>query len=288
MGQHYSLKDFRQSRLSWVIALNFLVMLLELVGGSLTGSMALYADGFHMLGHVLALGIAYSSYYLSRHPWAQDYLTFGVNSISSLGGFLSGLILLWVGADLLIESIGRLSQSHLTDPKSALGIAILGLLVNGLSLWLLHSPKSCDHNHHVHKNNKHNHHDHNYRGVIGHLLADILTSVLAIISLSLSLMFGHIESDAWVGILGSLVILKWSLDLVKNAGLDLLHRRYHQLEHELALLLKSYNFQALKVWRANEEQFYVMIAVDPEFLEDIKVEVKKRKDIKEVFIYSKS
>lgn len=217
-----------------VILLSLGVMVLEIICGKLFGSMALLADGWHMGTHVFALGITVVAYMLSRKYVDDNRFTFGVGKIGVMGGFISALFLAAIAFMMISESIHRLLNPETIQFNQAILVATLGLIVNTVSAVWLHggfSGSEHDHSHH-----HAHHHDHNLKAAYLHVIADALTSVLAIIALIAGKYLGWIKLDALVGIVGALVILRWAWGLLKETGAELLD--FHD-NPELKIKIKS-------------------------------------------------
>lgn len=197
-----------------VVVLTAVMMVVEIVGGAIFGSMALLADGWHMATHVAALAItSYAYYYARKHADNPSY-TFGTGKIGVLAGFASGIALLVVATFMAIESIARLFNPGTIRFAEAIAIAFVGLGVNLLSAWWLH-----DHDHDDADDAHHQHgHDFNLRAAYLHVLADAMTSVLAIVALFAGKGFGWVWLDAVVGILGAVVIGRWCYGLLGDTS----------------------------------------------------------------------
>ena len=212
-----------ERRTRWVVLLSAVMMVAEISVGTITGSMALVADGWHMATHTLALGVSALAYWLARR-WAGDpRYSFGTGKIGSLAGFASALALAAVALGIMWESGERFLAPRNVDYREAMVVAVLGLVVNLVSAWLLghghdHHEHGHDHDHH------HHHHDHNLRSAYLHVLADALTSVLAIAALAAGWWLGWRWLDPAVGIVGALVILVWSRGLIADTAAVLLDR----------------------------------------------------------------
>ncbi|MDQ3369572.1 MAG: CDF family Co(II)/Ni(II) efflux transporter DmeF [Myxococcota bacterium] len=193
-------------------------MVLEIAVGYTAGSMALLADGWHMATHVVALGMASLAYVIARRFESHHAFTFGTGKIHTLAGYTSALLLAIVAVGMIVESASRLVTPRTIDVASSLPVAIVGLLVNIVSVKLLHGGAEHDHEH---DGDPHDH-DHNHRAAVMHVLADILTSALAIVALVAAQLLGWSWLDPITGIVGGLVIGKWSFGLCKTAALELL------------------------------------------------------------------
>jgi cation diffusion facilitator family transporter len=223
-------QDFRRSgerRTVIVIVITGVMMLVEIVAGIMFGSMALLADGLHMASHAAALSITAFAYIYARRHADDRRFSFGTGKVNALGGY-SGAILLAVFALLMgWESVSRLLNPVDIVFNQAIFVAVLGLAVNGISVLILggndHDPLHDDHRHgdhgHVH------HHDHNLRSAYLHVLADALTSILAILALLAGKYFGSIWMDPLMGILGAVLVGRWSVGLLRCTTGVLLDRQ---------------------------------------------------------------
>ena len=265
LGQHHARNEAR----TWaVVAITAAMMVAEIVGGSLFGSMALTADGWHMSTHAAALGVAGWAYlYARRHAHDPRY-AFGTGKVGELAGFTSAVVLAIIAILIAYESALRLLHPVAIAYGQAMAIAAVGLVVNVVSAWLLSD--SHDHHHHGygHAHHEHDHHDHdhdhahdddqhhhrdlNLRAAYMHVLADAATSVLAIASLGVGWMFGWSAADPIIGIVGVGVILSWSATLIRDAAAVLLDRvPLNGLDARIRrhLEIKGDRIADLHVWR---------------------------------------
>jgi cation diffusion facilitator family transporter len=230
-----------------VVGLTFAMMAVELVVGYWSGSMALTADGWHMGTHAGALGLTALAYWFARTRSAHRAFSFGTGKVHALGGYTSALILGAVALSMLYESVARLIQPAPIRYREALPIAVLGLVVNLVSWKLLshgqaggaaHAGHDHDHDHdHDHADHSH---DHGHRAAVMHVLADALTSVLAIGALALGLWMGWGFLEPLTGIVGGAVVLKWAVGLSRAAARQLLDATASEkLEVELRSLLEG-------------------------------------------------
>lgn len=192
----------------WVVLLTAVTMVVEILFGLSTKSMALLADGIHMGSHVLAIGLSWLAYIIVRRVSKNKKFKGDSDKILSLSGYSSGLILLVFAFIILFEAIGRFFNPSEIVFKEALIVAIIGLFVNILSAFLLH--------------HDHEHSDHNIRAAYLHVIADALTSLAAIVGLTAAMIWGFDFLDPIAAILSSFVIIKWSVNLLKDAGRNLL------------------------------------------------------------------
>jgi cation diffusion facilitator family transporter len=208
------------------------MMVAEIVGGTIFGSMALVADGWHMSTHAGALAIAALAYRFARRHAQDERFGFGTGKLGELAGYSSAIILAMIALLIGYESAVRLLNPVSISFDQAIAISVVGLAVNLASAWLLrdqhgHGQHSDHHVHHdldgqdQHHRHSH-HHDHNLRAAYLHVLADALTSVLAITALLAGRLYGWAWMDPAMGIVGALVIAHWSLGLLRSSGAVLL------------------------------------------------------------------
>ncbi len=236
---HFTVADRQGERNTGiVIGLTFSMMLIEIVAGLAFGSMALLADGWHMGTHVAALGITMFAYRYARRHADNPRYSFGTGKVGELGGFASAVALAVVALLMAVESLQRFFGDVAIQFHEAITVAILGLIVNLISAFLLrdhhhhHSHYTTahghthDHNHdhqHPHPTSSAPHHrDHNLRAAYLHVLADALTSLLAIIALTAGMFLGWLWLDAAMGIVGAVVITRWSYGLLRDTSRVLL------------------------------------------------------------------
>lgn len=218
----------RNERWTWiVIGLTAVMMVGEIVGGAMFGSMALLADGFHMATHAGALTIAAVAYLYARRHAHDERFTFGTGKLGELAGYSSAVILAVIALLIGFESVVRLTAPIPIRFNEAIAVAVLGLIVNLVSAWLLHDDGHHDHQHHDNgrhddHSHGHGHQDHNLRSAYFHVLTDALTSVLAIAGLLGGRFYGWLWIDPLMGIVGGVVIARWSWGLLRGAGAVLL------------------------------------------------------------------
>ena len=224
----------RNERRTWLaIGLTATMMVAEVVAGSLYGSMALTADGWHMSTHAAAMMITALAYLYARRHARDPRFTFGTGKLGDLSGFASAIVLALVALLIGWESLVRLYSPVAIDFTQAIAVAVIGLVVNLVSAWLLREdhPHHHDRIHHGHGHIHHDHHhthdhhhhhghitDNNLRAAYLHVLADALTSVLAIAALLLGSIYGWGWLDPAMGIVGALVIARWSWGLIRQSG----------------------------------------------------------------------
>ncbi len=223
LGEHHG----EHERRTWsVVALTAVMMVAEIAGGTMFGSIALVADGWHMGTHVAALAIAGLAYLFARRHMHDARFSLGTGKFGELAAFASAIILGMIALGIAYESVLRLLHPIVIHFREVVPIAALGLCVNLASAWLLrethdhaHGPSARGH-HHDHDGGADAAHqqDSNYRAAYVHVLADALTSVLTIAGLSAAWAFGWTFMDPVVGLVGTIVILSWSVSLIRAAG----------------------------------------------------------------------
>jgi cation diffusion facilitator family transporter len=243
----------RNERRTWaVVVLTACMMVVEIVAGLAFGSMALIADGLHMSTHAGALAIAGLAYWFARRKAHDPRFAFGTGKLGELAGFASANILAIVALLIGVESLLRIVSPVAISFDQAIAVAVLGLGVNLVSAWMLHGGPGHDHGdghghahgrshdhghahrhadrdhgraHHDHAGHGHGvarHQDHNMRSAYAHVLADALTSVLAIAGLLLARFNGWLWIDPLMGIVGAVIIATWSWRLIRASGAVLL------------------------------------------------------------------
>lgn len=203
-----------------VIAITVTMMAIEIGAGILYGSMALLADGLHMGSHAAALGITAFAYLYARKHAHDTTFIFGTGKVNALAGFSSAILLVFFALVMAWESIDRLFNPVVIIFNQAIAVTVIGLVVNAVSVFILGESKHEEGEHH----HTHSHHDHNLRSAYLHVLADALTSVLAIIALSAAKFFGFIWMDPLMGIVGAILVSKWSWGLLRDTSRTLLDK----------------------------------------------------------------
>ena len=260
-----------ESRTIVVILITAAMMGIEIAAGFAFGSMALLADGLLMGSHAAALTISAFAYVFARKKAHDRSFSFGTGKVNALGGY-TGAILLVVFAFLMVsESIHRLIVPVAISFNQAIGVAVLGLIVNGVSMYVLgHEGHDHGHGHsHGHGHERHHHghqHDHNLRAAYLHVLADTLTSLLAIVALLAAKYYGWIWMDPVMGIVGAVLISKWSVGLLRQSGDVLLDRQapdplLRRVEKQIESLQCRAEVVDLHVWSIGPNVYSAAITV---------------------------
>ena len=212
MSEH---KHKHESKTMWVVLLTAVTMVVEIVYGLTTKSMALLADGIHMGSHVLAIGLSWLAYVIVRRVSKSNKFNGNSDKILSLSGYSSGLMLLIFAIVIMVKAIERFFNPADIVYKEAILVASIGFIVNIASAFLLHHDDE--------------HSDHNIRAAYLHVIADALTSLSAILGLVAAMIWDIPFIDTIAAILSSLVIIKWSVGLLRDSGAALLDiKRAHK------------------------------------------------------------
>ena len=238
------------------------MMVFEIFGGWFFNSMALLADGWHMSSHMLALGLAYFAYKMARKYARDQRFCFGTWKIEILAGYSSAILLMVVAVFMGVQSIERLFNPVNIHYNEAISIAIVGLIVNFICAWLLR-----ENGHHHDHHHSHDDHDLNQKAAFLHVVADAVTSVLAIIALFAGKYFGWDFLDALLGILGAILVAKWSLGLMKETGKTLLdaemdHPVVEEIREVIAEFPKYIEITDIHVWKVAKGKFSCILALE--------------------------
>ena len=182
-------------------------MVAEITFGYLSHSMALLADGYHMGTHALALGLTYIAYLFIRKYKDSPRFPRGTEKIGTLTAYTSSLFLGLTGLWIIWEALNRLLHPVHIIFNEAILVAFIGLAVNAACIVVMESG-------HTYPSKKHT--DYNFKAAYYHILADALTSILAILALIIGKYLGWTCLDALIGILGGILIVKWAAKLLKD------------------------------------------------------------------------
>jgi cation diffusion facilitator family transporter len=244
-----------------VIMITFVMMVVEIISGLVFGSMALFADGIHMGSHMVGLGISFIAYiYARRHAHSQQF-SFGTGKVNALAGYSSAIFLVVIALYMGYESISRLINPVTIEYNQAIVVAVVGLVVNGLSMVIL-GDRGHTHSHddeHEHNNSEHTHEhehnhdqnqaelthakgaDHNLNAAYLHVLTDAMTSVLAIIALLGAKYFKLNWMDPIMGVVGAVLVIRWSIGLIQGTIKVLLdHQIPFEVQNRIIGILENY------------------------------------------------
>jgi cation diffusion facilitator family transporter len=250
-----------ERRTLFVIIMTGIMMVGEIAAGIIFGSMALTADGIHMGSHVIGLGITFFAYVYARKHAQDQRFSFGTGKMNALAGYSSAMILIFIALFMAYESIVRIINPVEIFYNQAIAVAVIGLVVNGVSMLILgekgHTHADDDHDHPVHELEVHDHDDHshgehdyaligtgddhNLKAAYLHVLTDAMTSVLAIIALLTAKYFNLVWMDPAMGIVGAILVIRWSYGLIQGTIIVLLdHQIPLEVRERIIGILESY------------------------------------------------
>ena len=277
-----------------VVIITAIMMVTEILAGFLTGSMALLADGWHMASHAGALFISFLAYRFAKSQQFNENFTFGGGKLIPLGGYTSAIGLAIVALIMASESVQRLFNPGDIHFKQAIFVAVIGLITNVLCAFILMDKDS--HHHHGHEHHHpddhiHKHtHDHNLHSAYIHVIADALTSILAIIALITGLFLNQIWLDPVMGIVGSVVIMKWAYNLCRDTGWELLDGHAKSVNHDQVRDLFEKDgaiVQDMHIWRIAPKALACEVSVDtpnPIDVDGYKKILKEKFEVKHINI----
>jgi len=255
-------REHGERRVVLVLSLTILTMCVEIIAGLVFNSMALTADGWHMGTHAAAFGITLFAYRYARRHADNPRFSFGTGKVGVLGGFASAVALGVVALLMAAESVHRLVVPLDIRFNEAIVVAVIGLAVNLVSALLLRE------GHHHDGEDRAHHHDHNLRAAYFHVLADAFTSVTAIIALVFGQLYGWVVLDPVMGVVGSLIIARWALGLLKDTSGILLDGSVGEPTREaIRTAIKDHascRITDLHVWAVAPGQLAVILAVQSE------------------------
>jgi cobalt-zinc-cadmium efflux system protein len=202
----FEYKTVASKKLILSLVITLIVMVVEIVGGILTRSIALVSDGGHMFTHAFAIGISLVAIFIARKPPCH-HRTYGLYRAEILAAFVNGLFLLLVVGVILYEAIIRIIQPEEVLTLHMLSIAIVGLAVNIASILILHGS---------HKK------DLNVKGVFYHMVADAASSIGIVIGALIIHFTGWNIIDPLISIGISLVIVVWAWGILRESATILL------------------------------------------------------------------
>lgn len=267
----YNLDNKKAEKNSYyVLILTAITMVVEIVAGSMYGSMALLADGWHMGTHVTAFMITIFAYSYSRKYENDNKYSFGTGKVNVLAGFTSAIALGIVALLMVVESISRLFEPQAIHFNEAILVAVIGLVVNVASMFILHDHDHHHHHehHHDHEDNhyhEHHHQDHNIKAAYFHVLADALTSLFAIFALLLGKFYGWNWLDPVMGIVGGIIIIKWAIGLLKETSPILLDENItKEYQEKIKKKIESDSdnlISDIHIWKISANHYATIISI---------------------------
>ena len=295
---HDPVAERRTRQVMWLTAA---MMVVEIVAGTVFGSMALLADGWHMSSHALALGVSAGAYALARRHARDPRFSFGTWKIEVLGGYTSAVFLLGVAGYMAYEAVRRLFVPAPIHYGEAIPIAVLGLVVNIVSAWLL-STGARGHGHddghahahdHARRHDRHDgahaHHDLNLRAAYLHVIADAATSVLAIAALAGGLWLGLDWLDPLMGLVGTVLVGRWAIGLLRDTGRILLDAEMDapvvaEIREIIRELPEPARLRDLHVWRVGKGKFACILSLESDGRVDA-ADVRRRLAVHEELVH---
>jgi len=260
---HNPVAERRTRQVMW---LTLFMMVVEIAAGTVFGSMALLADGWHMSSHALALGVSAGAYALARRFADDRRFAFGTWKIEVLGGYTSAIFLMGVAAYMGLESLQRLVSPAPIRFDEAIPVAIVGLVVNLLSAWLLSTGNHVHGREHHGHDHGHHHHDLNLRSAYLHVVADAVTSVLAIAALIGGKYFGASWLDPVMGLVGTVLVGRWAWGLLIDTGRVLLDAEMdapvvEEVREVVRALPQPTLLHDLHVWRVGKGKYACIVSL---------------------------
>ena len=271
-----SISQKNERRTWYVLAITLVTMVVEIIAGTVYGSMALLADGWHMGTHAAAFCITLFTYRYTRKHINSEKFSYGVGKVGVLGGYTSAIALGIVALVMVGESVHRLFVPIDIQVNQSILVAAIGLTVNVVSIFILGHEHTHDHSHHHSPNHAHQHdphaesshhhaQDHNLRAAYFHVLADALTSVLAIGALLVAKYVGWVWLDPIIGIVGALVITKWALNLINQTSPILLDENidsaYQQEIVDIIERHKQTKVTDIHIWKVSADHYAASLVI---------------------------
>ena len=249
-----------------VVVLTAVMMVAEIIGGSLFHSMALLADGWHMSTHAFAMGVSVLAYAYARRFANHPRFAFGTWKVEVLGGYTSAMFLVLVAGAMLYQSVLRLMNPVAIQFDEAIAIAAVGLAVNLACAWLLKDGHHHEHDHDHHDHAHEHHHDLNLRSAYIHVIADASTSVLAIVALTAGKFWGANWLDPIMGIVGAALISVWAYGLIRDTAkalvdADMMAPVVGEIREAIAAAPVRTEIRDLHVWRVGKGKFACILSL---------------------------
>lgn len=245
-----------EKRTKFVLGLTVVMIVIEIASGYVFGSMALLADGWHMGTHAAAFGITLYAYQFAKKNRVSREFSYGTGKVSVLGGYTSAVALGIVALMMCIESLERFINPQSIEFSEAIFVAVVGLVVNVVSMFILHE-----------------HHDHNIRAAYMHVLADAITSLLAIVALVVGKYVGWYWLDSMMGVVGAVVITKWAFGLAKQTAPILLDKQIDQaFEQSVIAVIEQEGGKVtdIHIWQISAKHYAASICIETEIVSEPK------------------
>jgi cation diffusion facilitator family transporter len=251
-----------------VLWITVLTMIVEITAGWWFNSMAVLADGWHMSSHALAIGLSVFAYAAARRYAKDPRFAFGTWKIEVLAGYTSALFLIAVAALMVLGAVDRLLEPQPIRYAEAMGVAVLGLIVNFVCAAILHRAGGPEHgHHHGHAHgHEHQHDDLNLKAAYIHVLTDALTSLLAIAALAGGWLWGWAWLDPACALVGAVLVALWAKNLLRQTGSVLLDREMdhpvvEEIREVIAELPAGAQITDLHVWRVGNGAYACAVSL---------------------------
>ena len=258
-GNHHYKSTVSGKNLLLSIFLNLIISLAQLIGGLISGSLALISDAIHNFSDVISLIVSYIANILAKKKSQSNRKTFGYKRAEIIAAFFNGLTLIVIAFFLAIEAIKRFFNPIEIDSNLVIGLAILGILVNGFSVLLL--KKDAEHNL-------------NMKSAYIHLLADMLTSMAVLLGGLLMKYYKIYWIDSLLTLIISIYLIKmsWKILIDSLQILMLFAPKNIVVENvveELCKIETIKNIHHVHIWQLNDHDSYFEAHI--EFVKDIKL-----------------
>ncbi|MCX6826742.1 MAG: CDF family Co(II)/Ni(II) efflux transporter DmeF [candidate division Zixibacteria bacterium] len=280
----HEVKESNIEKVSFVVIITMLTMVAEIIFGWIFNSMALLSDGWHMATHASALGITLFTYFIAKKHRNDSRYSFGTWKVEILGAYTSAILLGIVGLFVIYSSLGRIFNPVNIHYNQALIVAFIGLGVNIFCAVILNSGRDASHrhNHDEHGHTHHITHDLSIRSAYLHVMADVLTSVFAILALLGAKLFHLSILDPLMGVLSSILIFRWSFGLLKETSAILLDKDKNQdLINEIKAIIENDDdtvISDLHLWKVGQNKYSCilsLVASKPRNINEYKESLKK-------------
>lgn len=224
-------------------------LILQIIGSLKVGSIAIKIDTWHTASHLMSYAIAWLAIVISTHNKNNPKYVFGTGKVEVLSGFSSAIVLAISSVEMIVHCFDQLLNPPSVQYAKAIAVATVGLINNLASAVILnHSDPS----------------DHNFRAAFLHAIADILTSVLAIVGLTVQKFSGISGIDSAIGLIGCLFIGKWSVDMIASTLGILLDLSAKEQKEIVAALEAEAGTKVMlaRVWRISPKKLAANIALE--------------------------
>lgn len=242
MAHSHGNNEVSLNRLLITILLNLIITVLQIVGGLISGSLALISDAIHNLSDSISVILAYFAQILSKKP-STIKSTFGYKRAEILAAFINAVSLIGISIFLIFEAISRITEPQEVDAKWMFWLGLLGFIANGISVLILEREKN--------KNL-------NIKAAYLHLVGDALTSIAVVLGALLIWQFNIVWVDSAVTILISIYLLVHTLKLLKESVTILMqiapaHLNVNEIKEQLLKIVAVENIHHIHLWNLTDK-----------------------------------